>query len=375
MIRTYTALIFASLFLNGCISNEPKDNNSKEPLGELTINYYSDKSVNSLEVPPDLTSPESQKSFRISEYVKDINEQYISFSEDSKKASVKIKSSNNTDISVLRNGQKRWLLINKTPESVWLLANEFFKQIGFSIKKSDKKIGILETDYLENRPKVPGQSMNFIRAWLQSIGQAYTLPTIDKFRVRIESLEEGKKTELYLTLSSMEEVVSGAKGQTIWQNKAKDTSLENEMLLRLMMYIGDEKAEAIEKIMGAENEVTNRISANVSQGINGYAKLVFNSDFLKAWDALNWSLDQINANVQDKDLQEKAIYLKEVRTADQGILTKLFGGEAVSMNFQLSVKSISKEITEVYFNDISEENETETKQYSFDLFENIAKNL
>jgi len=86
MIRTYTALIFASLFLNGCISNEPKDNNSKEPLGELTINYYSDKSVNSLEVPPDLTSPESQKSFRISEYVKDINEQYISFSEDSKKS-------------------------------------------------------------------------------------------------------------------------------------------------------------------------------------------------------------------------------------------------------------------------------------------------
>jgi len=375
MIRTYTALIFASLFLNGCISNEPKDNNPKEPLGELTINYYSDKSVNSLEVPPDLTSPESQKSFRISEYVKDINEQYISFSEDSKKASVKIKSSNNTDITVLRNGQKRWLLINKTPESVWLLANEFFKQIGFSIKKSDKKIGILETDYLENRPKVPGQSMNFIRAWLQSIGQAYTLPTIDKFRVRIESLEEGKKTELYLTLSSMEEVVSGAKGQTIWQNKAKDTSLENEMLLRLMMYIGDEKSEAIEKIMGAENEVTNRISANVSEGINGYAKLVFNSDFLKAWDALNWSLDQINANVQDKDLQEKAIYLKEVRTADQGILTKLFGGEAISMNFQLSVKSISKEITEVYFNDISEENETETKQYSFDLFENIAKNL
>jgi len=363
--------------LSGCFSNEPKEKtgDSEKKLGELTINYYSDKSVNSLEVPPDLTSPDYQKAFRISQYAKNIDENMVNFKEVKVEEKV-LNFSKKSDITVQRSGQKRWLLINKSPENVWNLVNEFFKQTGFTINKSDKKIGILETDFLENRPKVPGQSMNFIRAWLQSIGQVYTLPTVDKFRVRIEALDQGNKAELYLTLSSMEEVVNGLKGETIWQNKVKDINLENEMLLRIMMFIGDEKATAIEKILNAKDEDSkNAITVNLLEGINGYSKLVFNSDFLTTWDALNWSLDQINANVVDKDLQEKAIYIKEVRTSDQGIFTRLLGGEAVSMNFQLSVKPISNKITEVYFNDISEENETETKQYSFDLFKEISKNL
>jgi len=363
--------------LSGCFSNEPKEKtgDSEKKLGELTINYYADKSVNSLEVPPDLTSPDYQKAFRISQYAKNIDENMVNFKEVKVEEKV-LNFSKKSDITVQRSGQKRWLLINKSPENVWNLVNEFFKQTGFTINKSDKKIGILETDFLENRPKVPGQSMNFIRAWLQSIGQAYTLPTVDKFRVRIEALDQGNKAELYLTLSSMEEVVNGLKGETIWQNKVKDINLENEMLLRIMMFIGDEKATAIEKILNAKDEDSkNAITVNLLEGINGYSKLVFNSDFLTTWDALNWSLDQINANVVDKDLQEKAIYIKEIRTSDQGVFTRLFGGEAVSMNFQLSVKPISNKSTEVYFNDISEENETETKQYSFDLFTEISKNL
>jgi len=363
--------------LAGCFSNEPKEKtgDSEKKLGELTINYYADKSVNSLEVPPDLTSPDYQKAFRISQYAKNIDENMVNFKEVKVEEKV-LNFSKKSDITVQRSGQKRWLLINKSPENVWNLVNEFFKQTGFTINKSDKKIGILETDFLENRPKVPGQSMNFIRAWLQSIGQAYTLPTVDKFRVRIEALDQGNKAELYLTLNSMEEVVNGLKGETIWQNKVKDINLENEMLLRIMMFIGDEKATAIEKILNAKDEDSkNAITVNLLEGINGYSKLVFNSDFLTTWDALNWSLDQINANVVDKDLQEKAIYIKEIRTSDQGVFTRLFGGEAVSMNFQLSVKQISNKSTEVYFNDISEENETETKQYSFDLFKEISKNL
>jgi len=234
--------------LSGCFSNEPKEKtgDSEKKLGELTINYYADKSVNSLEVPPDLTSPDYQKAFRISQYAKNIDENMVNFKEVKVEEKV-LNFSKKSDITVQRSGQKRWLLINKSPENVWNLVNEFFKQTGFTINKSDKKIGILETDFLENRPKVPGQSMNFIRAWLQSIGQVYTLPTVDKFRVRIEALDQGNKAELYLTLNSMEEVVNGLKGETIWQNKVKDINLENEMLLRIMMFIGDEKATELKK--------------------------------------------------------------------------------------------------------------------------------
>ena len=69
--------------LSGCFSNEPKEKtgDSEKKLGELTINYYADKSVNSLEVPPDLTSPDYQKAFRISQYAKNIDENMVNFKE------------------------------------------------------------------------------------------------------------------------------------------------------------------------------------------------------------------------------------------------------------------------------------------------------
>jgi len=361
--------LYILLMLIGCSSNDQKPTDERK-LGDIPINYYADKSVNSLEIPPDLTSPESQKAFRISEYVKDVSENMVSFKDNSTDNSTNVKIDSNL-VTVERDGQKRWIIVSKSKDSVWDLVNEFLRLQGFTISKSSREIGILETDYLENRPKVPGSSMNFIRAWLQSVGQSYTLPTVDKFRVRVESSADDKKTEIYITLSSMEEVVKNASGDTIWQNKPKDQSLENEMMLRLMMFIGDEKNTAVQKILSAEDK-TKKIEVKVSEGLNGYSKLVFATNFINTWDSLNWALDQINANIEDKDLREKSIYLKEIRTSDEGIMSKLFGGEAVRMSFQLSLKSASDSLTEVFFNDISEENEKETKDYSRDLFQKIA---
>jgi outer membrane protein assembly factor BamC len=43
---------------------------------------------------------------------------------------------------------------------------------------------------------------------------------IDKYRMRIEPTDNGKKTEVHFTLNSMEEVITNAGGEdenTIWQ--------------------------------------------------------------------------------------------------------------------------------------------------------------
>jgi len=75
MIRIITSYIFIVFFLNGCLSQETKQTikENRVELGDIKINYYSDKSVTSLEIPPDLTKPAYENSFRLSEYVSDIN--------------------------------------------------------------------------------------------------------------------------------------------------------------------------------------------------------------------------------------------------------------------------------------------------------------
>ena len=372
MIKIFTNIFIISFFLSGCFSNEEVKPSEKE-LGNLKINYYSNKSVTSLEIPPDLTSPEMQNAFRLSEFVSDVKENYVDFSNDSQDK-VKVLT-NPVGIIVKKYGQMRWLEIDKSPEEVWILAREFLKLQGFSLEKDNKKTGILETNFLENRPDIPETSLGFIRSLLgRALDQQYTFASVDKYRIRIEPLENSTKTSLFLSLTSLEEMIDPRiddpqrYGETAWKYREKDLILETEMLYRLMLYLGGDDAKA--KILEAKDE--KNVNATVMDSINGYAKLVFNLDTLDTWDRMSWAIDQNNIDIEDKDIKEKAFYIVSVRTADKGIMSRLFGDEPLKKTFQLVLKSTGPRTTEVYFNDISEKNETETKEYSYDLFKTLA---
>jgi len=372
MIKIFTNIFIIFIFLSGCFSNE-EVKPSKSELGNLKINYYSNKSVTSLEIPPDLTSPEMQKSFVLSDFVSGVKENYVDFSNDSQDK-VKVLT-NPVGIIVKKYGQMRWLEIDKSPEEVWILAREFLKSQGFSLEKDNKKTGILETNFLENRPDIPETSLGFIRSLLgRALDQQYTFASVDKYRIRIEPLENSTKTSLFLSLTSLEEMIDPRiddpqrYGETAWKYREKDLILETEMLYRLMVYLGGDDAKA--KILEAKDE--KNVNATVMDSINGYAKLVFNLDTLDTWNRMSWAIDQNNIDIEDKDIKEKAFYIVSVRTADKGIMSRLFGDEPLKKTFQLVLKSTGPRTTEVYFNDISEKNETETKEYSYDLFKTLA---
>jgi len=377
MIRIITFFTFIVFLLNGCFSIS-EESKAKPELGNMDIKYYSNKSVTSLEIPPDLTTPETQNSFVLSEFVPDIKENIVGFSNRSDDGVQKILDAP-TGIKVKKDGEKRWLVINKTPDEVWEASREFLKNEGFVLVKQDKKIGILETDFLENRPDIPEQSLGFIRSMLgRALNQNYVFASVDKYRIRIEPIEEGKQTELFLSLTSMEEVVDDRvvdptrEGVTVWKNKEKDLALEIEMLYRLMIFLGGQDVK--NKILQA-SDIEKKISARVDDGINGYAKLIFDSDLMETWEQISWSIDQNNFDLEDKDILEKSFYIRSSRTADRGIISKILGDEAIRLTFKLTLKEISKNQTEVYFIDISEKNEKETKEFSYDLFNQILSKL
>ena len=374
MIKIFTNIFIISIFLSGCLSNE-EVKPSERGLGSLKINYYANKSVTSLEIPPDLTSPDMQNSFVLSEFVSNVKENYVNFSDSQEKVKV---LANPTGINVKKSGQMRWLEIDKNPDDVWILAREFLKLQGFSLEKDNKKTGILETNFLENRPDIPDSSLGFIRGMLgRALDQQYTFASVDKYRVRIEPLDDGKRTSLYLSLTSLEEIVNPRiddpkrYGETAWKYREKDLILETEMLYRLMVYLGGDDVET--KILKAKDQKI--ILAKVQDTINGYAKLVLDLDILDAWEKLSWSIDQNNIDLEDKDIKERTFYIVSTRTSDKGIMSRLFGDEPYKKTFQLVLKSTGTQTTEVYFNDVSEENETETKEYSYDLFNQLASSF
>jgi len=365
------------LIIGGCSSDieEVIKDNRVSP-GDVKLNYYSNKSVTSLEIPPDLTQPSYQNSFRLSEYVENIDSNTVNLTNKD------IDNEKNTkvfsipsEILVKKQGTRRWFEIDKSPDTIWNLSKEFFKEKGFVIKKSNKKIGIMETDYLENRPVIPGSSMGWFRSFISSTidNVNYTLPTVDSYKLRIEPIDDARKSEVHLSIRSMSEAVSESNAKfetTYWQYKDRDIALENEMLYELMIFLGGDTAKAREQIINAKEE--GRISVSVEDSINGYAKLVFKMSLIDTWDNISWALSvSDNIEIEDKDIKEKAIYIKTARTADKGIFSKIFGEDAIYSSYQILLKAINGSVTEVYFNDLSELNEIETKEFSYDFFKTI----
>jgi len=378
MIKIFTSMSIL-FFLSGCLLEEQKENlkNNRIELGNIEINYYSDKSVTSLEVPPDLTKPIYENAFRVEQIAKGVSSNTINLT--NKADEVDLEKNKILDIvsniQVKKSGNRRWLIVDKSPDIAWDLSQNFLKENGFSIKKNNKKIGVMETDYLENKPVIPKKSLGFFRSFLASNIEnvSYTLPSVDKYTIRIEPLDSNTKSEIHLSLSSMAEVItgSGSNESTLWQTKEKDYSLEAEMLYSLMLYLGGDSSKAREKIINAKEDKI--VKVVVEDGINGYAKLVFNLDLLETWDNLSWAISEIQVELEDKDIKERAFYINTARNSDKGLMTTIFGEDAVLKPYQILLKKIKPNLTEAYFNDISEENESNTKKFSYELFNKIQK--
>jgi len=344
----YLTIILLSFLAVSC--SKVTDPVKKIGLGSRIVNYQADEKVDSLVIPPDLTAPDSKGSF--SEVIESSNNNVVR-----KVQNVEIK----------RDNFRRWLVVDLPPNEVWSLSKEFFRSYNFKIEKENQKIGILETGYLEIETKVPDKSLGAIRASLAKVLQTqYGLPIADKYRVRVEPVNGQNKSEVYLTLSSIGEVVSGA--STVWQPREKDVELETEMLLQLMVFLGNDRAEAIEKIQ--TDDITNEPTVIVEPDESGYASLVFPYDKKQSWSYLGWALDELNIEIDDRDPVEGSYFIKVQQNL--GFFSKLLSAVSEANIYQLIVKEVDEFETYVYFIDITEENDVDTLAYSMVLFNQIA---
>ena len=69
--------------------------------------------------------------------------------------------------SIERQGNERWLRSTLSPEQLWPQLQAFWKERGFTIVQDTPTAGVMETDWAENRAKLP---QDFIRA---SIGKVF----------------------------------------------------------------------------------------------------------------------------------------------------------------------------------------------------------
>ena len=141
------------------------------------IDYKSASSAPSLELPPDLTAPQFDDRYAVS-----------SASELAAKNAGRPKQTEllpvTTDARVARAGNERWLVVKTTPEQAWSQVRKFWTDTGFVIATEQPALGVMETDWAENRADIP---QDILRKYIgKYIDVFYTTYKRDKFRTRIE---------------------------------------------------------------------------------------------------------------------------------------------------------------------------------------------
>ena len=93
------------------------------------------------------------------------------------------------DVRIERVGNQRWLVVKRPPEALWDPVREFWQENGFLLTIEQANTGIIETDFAENRAKLP---QDIIRRTIGKVVDGmYSTGERDKFRTRLERSSDG----------------------------------------------------------------------------------------------------------------------------------------------------------------------------------------
>lgn len=312
-VRNIVLGIMAVASLAGC-----------ESVGGNKVDYKTGAvETQSLEVPPDLVAHPG--SGRAVAPVADTS-QATSYSEYSRREEIQKGLASAVlpevkGVRLARDGDKRWLVVNDKPENVWPVVKAFWQENGLTLASEDPSAGVMETEWVENRAKIP---QDFIRRTLGKVVDGlYSTGERDRYRTRLE--RDGASTSLYITHYGKEEVLDKDKVTTKWQNRPNDPELEAIMLQKLMVRFGSSEEQAASELAAAP-------AASPAQAGSGKASLrdgtiVIEDAFDRAWRRVGLAIDAMEMEIEDRD-RSKGLYFLRQPKKKSGWLDKLFSRES-----------------------------------------------
>ena len=290
---------------------------NKKDLPKLDYQTQTRKIVK-LEVPPDLTNPDQGNLYQVP-----AGSGAVRASDLSRRTSATQQAANSEvlksvkGVRLERDGNQRWVEVQgKSPAEIWPLLKAFWQENGFDIKSEEPGIGQMETEWAENRAKIPQDGL---RRLLDKVGLGgiYSTSERDKFIIRIEQSKNGT-TDVFFAHKGMKEVYADKnKDTTTWQPAANDPNLEAAFLARFMQYMGVDQQQA-------ENALTQSVakrSGNELARIDGNTLLV-SGDYGRNWRRTALALDRIGLNVLGQNIERHAFLVQQAPNESEAVSTK-----------------------------------------------------
>lgn len=376
--------VVAAGLISGCSS-------VNEMMSADKIDYKSSaKRTSTLDIPPDLTRVEGDRRYSVPDAS---GTSSLSTYTQATKAQPQGGADNvlpaSEGIRVVRDGNQRWLVIGNgmRNEQLWQSLREFWQENGFLLVQDSPETGIMETDWAENRAKIP---QDFIRNTIGKVFDGlYSTSERDKFRTRVER-GQNDTLEVFISHRGAQEELTGLdKSTTVWTPRPADPGLEAEFLSRLAQRLGvqKEQAERMAKAPGSAiaapakptaaapsaSELSGEAVAGASgasflKQVNGTQALQLPEPFDRAWRSVGLALDRVNFTVEDRDRAQGLYYVRYVDTRDtvdnRGFFSKLFtktGGDDArkAKKYRVALKGDGTGTTVTVLNDAGQPETTE----------------
>jgi outer membrane protein assembly factor BamC len=352
LLRRHIAIlglvIIAAATLTACKSVTSSD----------TVDYKSTGAVRgpNLSYPPDLITAQADRRYIVQDGTATMSEYNAAL-----KKSVQMRNNVMTGIPgmrIARDGERRWLVVEKSATELYPQVKDFWQENGFLLVVDSPSTGIMETDWAENRGKIP---QDFIRATLGKVlDSLYDTGERDKYKTRLEVSKPGE-TEIYITQKgALEKCVTEATSScisTVWNSRPNDPELEAVFLARLMERLGMSQEQAKAAVAIPLGPKTPKAKFVQEANNRGYIELSVGFD--RSWRDVGLALDRSNFTVEDRNRSNGVYYVRYVNAKDvgdkKGFFSNLFSSKDESKlqakKYQVIIKSTGDNSANVYVQD------------------------
>ena len=290
------------------------------------IDYKSESRAPALELPPDLNAPQYDDRYTVS------TASGLAAQNATRPRVEGIAVNATPDARIVRGGTERWLVVKTTPQEAWNTMRKFWTDIGFVLAVEQPTLGIMETDWAENRIGMPSTAIEGMIGKVADV--FFSSYKRDKFRTRLEQGTEPGTVDIYISHRGAEMVPTTlidnrSPAAFVWAVMPPDPGLEVEMLGRVMLRFGSPNQAAESAVQAATGAPSGSERARLERESSGTYQLVVDDGFDRAWRRVGLALDRVGFTVVDRDRSKGTYFVRyadpesDGAKKDKGFLDKL----------------------------------------------------
>jgi outer membrane protein assembly factor BamC len=274
--------------------------------------YQGAEYYKNLEVPPDLTKPDTGDQLVVPRATDEALQRF----RDNNKLETSI-TPKFDGVRVVDYAGNSWIEIDNNVEHVWMRLLEFWQAEGIELSAKRPKLGYMETEWTVRAD----EDANFF----SSMFQKFEPDQKDKFRVRLERFNFDEKTRVYVTHTRIERNFHGEDSDDYyWRTLPPNLEAERELLSRMALFAGldDEQRLALLENYRPYSSLVRIDKANaVALTMTGSMEFV--------WRRAVRALDRMRMQEIKEDKSSRTIYFSvgEISDEDLDVNDSKDGGE------------------------------------------------